>query len=303
MARRRYTPPPVMTPVASAPVTQISTPGLMELYRQAQNRAKTFDNLFKSIRRLEKEIERAERRATRWTNLGWLGSWARSKAEKWEEEAHRLDVKRVDMEQQAESARLSTVFNVGDLETPTWQRLVSAFEAMCNTERVWDETAWGASEHPKSSASRSVDRQRVHLGIRPLPTIRPDVPALHFANANGPDLWIYPLFIAVGDAQDYPALVDLREVRVEFSYAQFIESESVPQDAEQVGYTWRFVNKDGSPDRRFSHNPRYPVMLYGQIDITSSGGLRERFLVSDKTKASAFATRFKEHRAAILQDT
>lgn len=290
-----------MTPVASAPVAQISTPGLVETYRQAQSKAKTFNNRLSAIRRVEKEIERADKRAARWAKFGWLGGWARAKSEKWSEEAHRLDIERVGMETEAEEARLGTVFDVGSIESKSWERLNAAFDKLCGSERIWDVTARGASEHMKSSASHSIDRKPVKLGVGSLPTVRPDVRALHVVNANGPDLWIYPKLLAVGDLWDSPALVDLREVRLEFSGQRFIEDERLPQDAQQVGYTWRYVNKDGGPDRRFSSNPQLPVMLYGQIDLTSSGGLRERFHVSDASKAADFASLFEEHLSAIRQ--
>lgn len=290
-----------MTPVASAPVAQISTPGLVKTYRQAQGKAETFSNSLSAIRRVEEDMNKADARASRWAKLGWLGSWTRTKSEKWSDEAQRLDMKRVSMEVEAEAARLETVFDVGDSDSQSWQRLGTAFEMLSGAERVWDETAWGASEHQKSSASHSVDRKPARLSIGPLPTVRPDVRALHFANANGPDLWIYPSLIAVGGVRDSPALIDLREVKLDFTHARFIESERVPGDAEQVGLTWRYVNKDGGPDRRFSNNPQYPVVLYGQIDLTSTGGLRERFLISDLSRAADFASSFENHSAFVRQ--
>lgn len=244
-------------------------------------------------------MDKADARAALWEKLGWLGGWARAKSQKWSDEAKRLDMSRVDMEAEAETARLGTVLDVGNSASQSWQRLGTAFEGLSGAERIWDETAWGATEHHKSSASHSVAREPVRLGIGPLPTVRPDIRALHFVNANGPDLWIYPSLVAVGDIRDSPALIDLREVSLEFSPTRFIESEKVPGDAEQVGQTWRYVNKDGGPDRRFSNNPLYPVMMYGQIDLTSIGGLRERFLVSDVLKAANFAECFDAHTAVV----
>jgi hypothetical protein len=288
-----------MTPVASAPVSQISTPGLAERYREAQSRAKTFNSKLDAIRRVEKEIDKADARSARWAKFGWLGGWVREKSAHWSDEAHGLDMKRVSLEAEAEAARLETQFDVGNEESSSWSSLVSAFEKLCEADRIWDVTAKGASEHHKSPASHSVDRKPVHFGIGSLPTIRPDVRALHMSNANGPDIWIYPSMLAVGDLRDSPALVDLREVKVEIAKQQFIEDENLPKDSQQVGYTWRYVNKGGGPDLRFAANPQLPVMLYGQIDITSSGGLRERFHVSDVSKAVDFVGFFKEHLSAV----
>jgi hypothetical protein len=40
---------------------------------------------------------------------------------------------------------------------------------------------------------------------------------------------------------------------------RFIEDESVPGDALVVGQTWRYVNKNGGPDRRFKGNRQLPI--------------------------------------------
>ena len=55
----------------------------------------------------------------------------------------------------------------------------------------------------------------------------------------------------------------------------FIEEEGVPSDAEVVGHTWRFVNKSGGPDRRFNNNRQIPKVLYLQMRLRSSEGLRK----------------------------
>ena len=46
------------------------------------------------------------------------------------------------------------------------------------------------------------------------------------------------------------------EVNVEFEGVQFHEDETTPpSDAMRVGTTWTYTNKNGTPDRRFAHNP------------------------------------------------
>jgi hypothetical protein len=69
-----------------------------------------------------------------------------------------------------------------------------------------------------------------------------------------------------------------------------------------VGHTWRFVNKQGGPDRRFNNNAQQPVCLYGELTFTSPGGLNcllhlsnpeagERFVKVDEVLRSYDATR------------
>jgi hypothetical protein len=47
-----------------------------------------------------------------------------------------------------------------------------------------------------------------------------------------------------------------------------------------VGNTWRYVNKSGGPDRRFSNNSQIPICLYESMLLTSGSGLRELFQMS-----------------------
>lgn len=44
-----------------------------------------------------------------------------------------------------------------------------------------------------------------------------------------------------------------------------------PPDAQIVEYTWRYVNKDGSPNRVYKDNPRIPICLFGTLKIKGKG--------------------------------
>ncbi|HEY0094125.1 MAG TPA: hypothetical protein VGB96_07365 [Archangium sp.] len=65
------------------------------------------------------------------------------------------------------------------------------------------------------------------------------------------------------------------ELQVKVESRRFIESDPAPPDAMEVGATWQYVNRDGSPDRRFANNRRLPVLLYEQVSFTSASGLNE----------------------------
>lgn len=70
---------------------------------------------------------------------------------------------------------------------------------------------------------------------------------------------------------------------------RFIETERIPSDARQVDTTWRFVNKNGGPDRRFSGNTQLPVMEYGELELRSSSGMRVFLHTSSPAAASGAA--------------
>lgn len=60
----------------------------------------------------------------------------------------------------------------------------------------------------------------------------------------------------------------------------FIESESVPGDANVIDHTWRYVNRNGAPDRRFKNNRQLPICAYSKLNLSTSSGLDIRLLGS-----------------------
>lgn len=54
---------------------------------------------------------------------------------------------------------------------------------------------------------------------------------------------------------------------------QFVESERVYRDVEIINYTWRYANRDGGRDLRFSGNKKFPICKYGELTIQSPKGI------------------------------
>lgn len=69
--------------------------------------------------------------------------------------------------------------------------------------------------------------------------------------------------------------ISYSDLRVDVSATRFIESDSVPRDAEVIDRTWKYVNKSGGPDRRFKDNKELPVCRYEEITLSSHSGLNE----------------------------
>jgi hypothetical protein len=84
---------------------------------------------------------------------------------------------------------------------------------------------------------------------------------------------------------------------------RFVEAESIPSDTKVVDETWRFVAKNGGPDRRFNFNKRLPVCLYGEMDLRSAGGLNGKIQFSDSTAGNRFAKLVGELAAAGLSNS
>jgi hypothetical protein len=69
-------------------------------------------------------------------------------------------------------------------------------------------------------------------------------------------------------------------LQAEEERTQFIESESVPRDANVIDHTWQYVNRNGGPDRRFKNNRQLPICAYTQLNLSTSSGLDIRVMGS-----------------------
>jgi len=101
-------------------------------------------------------------------------------------------------------------------------------------------------------------------------------------------LHFFPDRILVYDTNGVGA-VSYPELRVDVSTTRFIEDNSVPNDAEVVDRTWKYVNKSGGPDRRFKDNKELPVCQYEEIMFSSQSGLNEVLQLSRCGSGGDFA--------------
>ena len=77
---------------------------------------------------------------------------------------------------------------------------------------------------------------------------------------------------------------------------QFIEAHNRPEDGTVVGKTWLYLNKNGSPDRRFKDNRQIPIYSYSKINFSSSTGLNEEIQASKQNVGIALRAAFTAYR-------
>jgi len=64
--------------------------------------------------------------------------------------------------------------------------------------------------------------------------------------------------------------VEYKNLSLEVADTRFHEDGVVPRDATIVGNTWRFVNNNGTPDRRFKDNKEIPICRYSNLQVATS---------------------------------
>jgi hypothetical protein len=202
-----------------------------------------------------------------------------------------------------QSTHIDISFETGDAAQKAYGALVRAFETLRGCARIWDVTSdrIGNRVVERSYASRTITRTPVKLDFAGSDLVRFAGRAMQFQNINGEDILIYPGMVIMPRADGAFALIDLREIKLDFNTMQFVEEETVPSDTQVVGQTWAKVNKNGTPDLRFKANYQIPLCLYGRFVITSSGGIEEEYQFSNASATGEFAHAFQAYQSALAQ--
>jgi hypothetical protein len=187
-------------------------------------------------------------------------------------------------------------------EATKFNTLQHACRALSGSARIWrvqtNQPTWDWKRN--AGASALITRQPIFVGVQGPPHIATNVDAWCI-RLNDMALFFLPDYIFVRQRGRYGA-VSYDSLTVSFSPTRFIEDQGVPADAQIVDYTWRFVNKKGGPDRRFSNNRQLPIAQYGFIQLQSNTGLNIHLNVSNLAAASTFADVFLNAKSKAGRD-
>ena len=76
------------------------------------------------------------------------------------------------------------------------------------------------------------------------------------------------------------AVIETGDLVISSEDIKYAETESLPGDAEVLSKTWKYVNKDGSKDKRYKDNEEIPVCNYKLVRIEGGSGFKLLFLSS-----------------------
>lgn len=172
-----------------------------------------------------------------------------------------------------------------------YQEFFAAFTKLQKSESVWYVFEMLDNTEHKSSASSLVKKVSASISLGEFGFIKTSngVPVFDNRNIN---IYFYPRFIIKSNKNDVLdfEVFPYTDVVLSFQETRFVEDGAVPSDAKLIGYTYRYVNKNGGPDRRYSYNPRYPLLHYGDIMIALDRNYRFQF--SNSENAGLFVQKF-----------
>ena len=160
------------------------------------------------------------------------------------------------------------------------QQFYDAFDEITKCKRRWYILSQEYNFNAKynSGASSLVNRKNIKIKNKVPKYIKTNVkiPCIPVGKRK---LYFFPDKILIIDGKKVGALL-YKNLEVIITNGNFIEKELKPWDGTVVGYTYKYVNKNGGPDRRFANNPRYPIMRYSYINFYGDNGFYECIMLS-----------------------
>jgi hypothetical protein len=174
-----------------------------------------------------------------------------------------------------------------------WDMLGQSFSALARTQRLWRITTLDHTYDWKRNAGASSLLTRTLASVqRTTSTNIASNVTPYCLNIIGQQFFFFPDRVYVLQNGTYGA-VEYACLMLGTGQTRFIEDQGVPQDAQVVGTTWRYVNKNGGPDRRFNNNREIPIAQYGVVELQSATGLNVLLHVSSLIAVDQFSSLFK----------
>jgi hypothetical protein len=287
-----------ITEYKSGEINSLTSNNLIDLKDQILDTIKNRKQLKSVINNLEIELLDNNKKLKRRLFFPFGKKIFKTKIEFLSGQIREYEIELVEKKEELKNSIVELHSTTSDNIRSYFKKLEDSFRLLSQTEFIWDITTSQLVDRVKtrSYASNAINRKRVNIFFSKVDMIKTEEEALHFQNANGGDIYVYPTLLIVVNSNKEFALLDYKDVQLEYSNSQFIEEEKFPSDSKQIGTTWAKVNKDGSRDRRFSNNYQIPIALYGQLYWRSSNGFNEVYQFSNSDTAEKFQKSFIEYK-------
>jgi len=189
-----------------------------------------------------------------------------------------------------ESSTVSLDYDLSSEGSQRFEALRDAFGAVASCSRVWSIPLERQEADWKRNAGVSKTVERTQISPRranPL-LVKSNAEFLQLPLGKETLYFTPDAILVIAGAK--VAAFRYGDVEIVSRPTRFVEDSAAPSDTQVVGETWRFLNRNGGPDRRFNNNRKLPICLYGEIDFKSASGLNERIHCSRVDVSEEFAS-------------
>ena len=168
------------------------------------------------------------------------------------------------------------------------EQRIEAWKKFFSSKKVWQINSQGTFSRSKvhGGASTAVVRSKIKPKRRLPPYLKTNENFIYL-KLRSQTLIFLPDKILIKKIIRYGVL-SYDEVKIFTNKTRFVEDLIVPRDAYVVSKTWKYVNKNGTRDKRFNNNYEVSVCLYGDVTLTSANGLNVMLECSDYKNIDSF---------------
>lgn len=175
-------------------------------------------------------------------------------------------------------------YNFDDENKEYFEKLNNFFKELASCNKLWIINSQYNNMDAKRNAGSSTSITRTPIIIsKNLPYYLSTNIECHCISFGTTSLYFLPDQVLI-DSGKRTTVMDFEKFIFEFDNTIFVEEETVSNDSEIVDYTWQYVNKDGTPDKRFKDNPKYPKCNYGSVLLKNNSGINISILLSSYAK-------------------
>lgn len=293
--------PPGVQQIESAQAEVLTTPGIAEFRRLVDQARVQHAGVMADLAQVRSREKVAVDKFKKWDSGFVFKHLMKKRFALLRETAETASAERRELQKQEELAGVATEIEVPPGVQAAFGKFVDAFYALSRSNRIWDTVSERTVNQAveRSNADRAITRKQVRFAIGRCPVIKTAMDVPHLENANGGDIYLFPVFAVYFAGEKNYGLLEYSDVTFARQLAEFVETEAIPADSKVLGHTWFKTNKDGSQDRRFKDNFQIPVAGYASLIFRSRTGLNEEYLVSNRESAQRFEQEWQALVAAV----
>jgi hypothetical protein len=196
-------------------------------------------------------------------------------------------------------------YELDPAESASYQHLCAGLQALASTARLLRVDARQVHGDWKRNAGATTALHVSPALVYPpgsLPWLETNVPVWTLRWREGHLALIFLPDRLLVERDRSTAALPYAQAHVTTAFNSFIESGIVPPDARVIAYSWKYVNKDGGPDRRYKGNHQLPVTDQAYIGFQSATGLNLMLQASNRENATVFVQSLQSFRPLICAE-
>lgn len=185
------------------------------------------------------------------------------------------------------TGRVKTQYDFDEISKKHAKTLSEAIDCIKSCVSVWQMNDIFSNQTKRTNAGtdQSISRTKIEI-VNKKPYFLNTNATCYFVKLKKEKLFILPDTIIIVSKNSINAL-NIKDLKITVSEIRAVE-DIAPEDAEILSYTWQFVNKNGTPDKRYKNNRQLPICHYGILSFQTDTGFNTDLCISNYSNALNF---------------